>query len=383
MVNPEKQAAPIPTLDLSRQFETIREQVLEAVAQVCASQHYILGEAVATFERGAAAALHAKHGVGCASGTDALWLAMAAARVGQGDTVITTPFTFFASASSITRTGATPVFVDIEPDTFNLDPEKVEEAVAGAGKSCKAVMPIHLYGQCADMTRINAVAKQHGIAVVEDAAQAFGAAWDGTPAGALGDAAAFSFYPTKNLSAYGDAGMCSTNSEELAERMRMLRNHGSRQRYYHDEVGWNSRLDSLQAAVLSVKLPYLASWNEKRREKACYYHKLFFEAGLVGSERVVLPIVRKQAYHIYHQFVIRAQKRDELKAFLAERKIGSEVYYPVPLHLQKCYAYLGYKEGDFPVSEKASKEVLALPIFPELTREEQDRVVGAVAEFYS
>jgi dTDP-4-amino-4,6-dideoxygalactose transaminase len=375
--------SPIPTLDLSRQFASIREEVLAAVERVCISQHYVLGEEVTRFEQGAAAALQATHGVGCASGTDALWLSLAAARIGEGDAVITTPFTFFASASSITRAGARPVFVDIEAETFNLDPAKLEEVVSEAGKSLKAVMPIHLYGQCADMTRINSICRERNLVVVEDAAQAFGAKWKGKIAGSLGDVAAFSFYPTKNLSAYGDAGLCSTDSDELAERMRMLRNHGSRQRYYHDEIGWNSRLDSMQAAVLNVKLPHLAEWNDKRREKACYYYKLFGDASLISTEKVKLPVVREEAFHIYHQFVIRAQKRDELRAFLAEQKIGSEVYYPVPLHLQKSLAFLGYKAGDFPVSEQAAKEVLAIPIFPELTKEEQERVVETIADFYA
>jgi dTDP-4-amino-4,6-dideoxygalactose transaminase len=233
------------------------------------------------------------------------------------------------------------------------------------------------------MTQINSICRERNLVVVEDAAQAFGAKWKGKAAGSLGDVAAFSFYPTKNLSAYGDAGLCSTNSDELAERMRMLRNHGSRQRYYHDEIGWNSRLDSIQAAVLNVKLPHLAEWNDKRREKACYYHKLFGDAGLISTERVKLPVAREEAFHIYHQFVIRAQRRDEVRAFLNEQKIGSEIYYPVPLHLQKSLAFLGYKVGDFPVSEQAAKEALAIPIFPELTKEEQERVVETIADFYA
>ena len=372
----------IPTLDLSRQYATIADEVQAAVAKVLASQHYVLGEEVAKFEQAAARELGTKETVGCASGTDALWLALAAAGVGQGDAVITTPFTFFASASSITRANARPVFVDIEPDTFNLDPAQLERALGDAkNQDVKAVMPIHLYGQCADMTRIHEIARPRKVTVVEDAAQAFGAAWAGTPAGALGDIGCFSFYPTKNLSAYGDGGLCSTSSESLAERMRMLRNHGSRQRYYHEEIGWNSRLDSVQAAVLNVKLPHLRGWNEARRERACYYHKLFREAG-IAEGAVTLPAVRDEAFHIYHQFVVRAQKRDELRRHLTEQRIGSEVYYPVPLHMQECFAYLGYKEGDFPESERAAREVLALPIFPELTRAEQERIVATVAEFY-
>ncbi|HEY0564860.1 MAG TPA: DegT/DnrJ/EryC1/StrS family aminotransferase [Terriglobales bacterium] len=356
--------------------------MVDAVARVCQSQHYVLGEEVTRFERASASYLGSRSAVGCASGTDALWLALAAGKVGPGDEVITTPFTFFASASSITRVGATPVFVDIEPDTYNIDPKQVAEKLERPGHKIKAIMPVHLYGQCADMTSINASAKAAGIPVVEDAAQAFGAAWKGTRAGALGDVACFSFYPTKNLSAYGDGGLCSTSSEELDERMRMLRNHGSRQRYYHDEIGWNSRLDSMQAAVLNVKLPYLDEWNNKRREKACYYHKLFIDAGLVDAGKVTLPVTRDEAFHIYHQFVIRAQDRDRLRGQLSENKIGSEVYYPVPLHLQKCFRYLGYTQGDLPVSEQAAQEVLALPMFPELTQDEQQRVVEVIADFY-
>ncbi len=381
MVEPQL-TDPVPTLDLSRQFASIREEVLTALARVCASQHYILGEEVKRFEQDSAISFGTRHGVGCASGTDALWLAMAAAKVGPGDTVITTPFTFFASASSITRVGATPVFVDIEADTFNLDPRQLEQASDRAGKALKAVMPIHLYGQCADMTRINAISSHRNISVIEDAAQAFGAKWDGVPAGALGDIGCFSFYPTKNLSAYGDAGLCTTGDDQLADRMRMLRNHGSRKRYYHEEIGWNSRLDSMQAAVLNVKLPHVELWNNLRREKACYYHKLFNDAGLTSSGKVTLPVTRDKAFHIYHQFVVRVENRDQLRAFLTERRIGSEVYYPVPLHLQECFAYLGYKKGDFPVSERAAQEVLALPIFPEITKEEQERVVASVASFY-
>ncbi|GAC1662062.1 MAG: DegT/DnrJ/EryC1/StrS family aminotransferase [Acidobacteriaceae bacterium] len=371
----------VPTLDLSRQYATIADEVIAAVTRVCASQHYIMGEDVTRFERAAAASLKTKHAVGCASGTDALWLALAALGVQAGDAVITTPFTFFASASSITRANARPVFVDIEPDTFNLDPAKFADALAApANADVRAVMPIHLYGQCADMTRINSIARERNLFVVEDAAQAFGAAWDSTPAGALGDIAAFSFYPTKNLSAYGDGGLCTTSDNGFADRMTMLRNHGSRQRYYHDEIGWNSRLDSLQAAVLNVKLPHLSAWNDARRERACYYHKLCREAGL--DAHITLPVVRDQAFHIYHQFVVRARDRDQLRSHLTLNKIGSEVYYPVPLHLQKCFTYLGYKEGDFPVSEQAAREVLALPMFPELTREEQERVVAVISSFY-
>ena len=375
-------------LDLARQYESIKDEVLPAIANVCASQHFVLGEEVTRFERASEEFLGVAHAISCASGTDALWLALAAAGIGPGDEVITSPFTFFASASAITRVGAHPVFVDIDPHTFNIDPEKLAEKITRASDRLKAVMPIHLYGQCADMTRIAPMCKPAGIYIIEDAAQAFGANWRGRHAGALGDIACFSFYPTKNLSAMGDGGMCSTNNAALAERMRMLRNHGSRQRYHHDEIGWNSRLDSIQAAVLNIKLRRLRDWNNKRREKACFYHKLFLDAGLVQpgeltKHGVQLPATREEAFHIYHQFVIRAAKRDELRAYLADRKIATEIYYPVPLHRQKCFDYLGYAEGDLPVSEQASREVLALPIFPEITQEEQTRVVNAIAAFYS
>jgi len=376
-------------LDLKRQYGSIKDDVLAAVERVLTTQYFIGGPELDGFERESAAYLGARACVGCASGTDALWLAMAAAGVKPGDRVITSPFTFFASASSITRCGATPVFADIDPATFNVDPSAVEKLTQGPDR-ISAIMPVHLYGQCADMDAFAAIARSHGILIIEDAAQAFGASWRGRKAGTLGTAATFSFYPTKNLSAAGDAGAVSTDNEDLAAHVRRLRNHGSRERYYHEEIGWNSRLDAIQAAILRVKLKHIDQWNERRRAIAAKYEALFAATGLVENGAITVgakaPIAllqtRPEAFHIYHQYVVRAHRRDELRKFLSERGIGSEIYYPVPLHLQQSFAYLGYKPGDFPESERAAAEALALPIFPELRADEQERVVGAVSEFY-
>lgn len=378
----------VPMLDLSRQYASIRDEVLAAVARACDSQRYILGDEVAAFEREFAALCATADSVGCASGTDGLWLAMAAAGVGPGDAVITTPFSFFATASSILRAGARPVFVDIDPETLNLDPLKVEHHLKMSPKDTRALMPVHLYGQCADMDAFSRIAAEFKIHVVEDAAQAVGASWNGKRAGSLGVAAAFSFYPTKNLSAFGDAGAVTTSNAALAERMRSLRNHGGKQRYYHDEVGANSRLDSIQAAVLRVKMPHLAQWNEARRERARTYGRLLTSAGLTktGADSpapVVLLKTLPGAHHIYHQYVIRVRDRDKLRIFLSDRGVGSEIYYPIPLHLQKCFSYLGYTAGDLPEAERAALDVLALPIFPELEEDEQRHVVESIAQFYS
>lgn len=378
---------PVQMLDFSRQFAGIREEILEAIEKVCSSQRFILGPEVASFEQAAATACGVAHGVGCASGTDALWLAMAAARIGPGDAVITTPFSFFATVSSILRVGAQPLLADIDPVSFNLSPDAVEQVLKTAqGSRVKAVMPVHLYGQCADWDAFTALKHRYGVLLIEDAAQAFGATWRGVFAGALGDAAAFSFYPTKNLSAMGDAGLVTTSSDELAERSRMLRTHGMRRRYYHDEVGWNSRLDTIQAAVLEVKLRYLPEWNRQRRERAVRYNELFRAAGLTASniaEGIVLPQTDARATHVFHQYVVRVPRRDALRQYLTERGIGSEVYYPLPLHLQESLHELGYKQGEFPISETAAEEVLALPMYPELRADEQETVVEAIREFYS
>jgi len=377
----------VPMLDLSRQYAAIRDEVLAAIERVCASQRFILGAEVEAFERELAASTGAAAAVACASGTDALWLALAAIGVGPGDSVITTPFSFFASASAIARTGARPVFVDIEPDTFNIDPIKVRAKLSSeSGFKVAALLPVHLYGQCADMDSLQQIAGDFEVVLVEDAAQAIGASWKNRGAGSFGRTAAFSFYPSKNLIAYGDAGLVTTSDQEIADHLRRLRNHGSPKRYYHEELGANSRMDDIQAAVLRVKLPHLSKWNEERQKRAATYDQLFAEAGLLSLQRsasVRLPSRDPHAAHIFHQYVIRAARRGDLRAFLTERKIGTEIYYPVPLHLQVCFNYLGYREGDLPEAERAASQVLALPMFPELTEAEQRCVVESIAEFYS
>ncbi|MGD1105995.1 MAG: DegT/DnrJ/EryC1/StrS family aminotransferase [Terracidiphilus sp.] len=380
---------PVPMLDLKRQYRAIHGELLEALGQVLETQQFILGEHVAAFEREAAEQLGVKHALGCSSGTDALWLALAGVGIGPGAAVVTTPFSFFASVSAILRAGATPVLADIDPVTFNLSPAAVEAVLDGErGAAVKAVLPVHLYGLCADATAFSKLGRERGLTIVEDAAQAWGAEWNGTKAGGLGDAAAFSFYPTKNLSAAGDAGMVTTNRDDVAERVRMLRNQGMRRRYHHDELGWNARMDEFQGAVLTVKLKYIGAWNEKRRTLATRYEALFAKAGLSESgpypaRGVVTPRESPGAKHVWHQYVIRVVRRDALREFLTARGIGSEIYYPVPLHRQEALKGLGYGKGDFPEAERAAREVLALPIFPELREDEQETVVAAIAEFLS
>ena len=382
-------ARPVPMLDLKRQYQPLHEELMAALGHVLETQQFILGEPVAAFEQAAARQLGVAHAVGCSSGTDALWLALAAAGIGPGMVVVTTPFSFFASVSAILRAGATAVLADIDPATFNLNPAAVKAAlVSERGANVCAILPVHLYGQCADWTAFAGLANARGLKLIEDAAQAWGAQWQGVHAGALGDAAAFSFYPTKNLSAAGDAGMVATNSETIAERARMLRQHGMRRRYSHDEVGWNARLDGFQGAVLQVKLRHIEGWNQARHNVARRYHALFHAAGLAEAgpyptHGVVLPHEVAGSRHVWHQYVIRTSRRDALREFLTARKIGSEIYYPVPLHLQEALKPLGYKEGDFPEAERAAREVLALPIFPELREDEQRTVVDAIAEFLS
>jgi dTDP-4-amino-4,6-dideoxygalactose transaminase len=392
-------------LDLKRQYAPLHQELLEAVGHILETQQFILGEPVAAFEQAAAAQLSVAHALGCSSGTDALWLALAGAGIGPGHSVLTTPFSFFASVSSILRAGATPVLADIDPGTFNLSPAACEAVLLNSpqGAAVRAILPVHLYGQCADWSAFDRIGKERGLKLIEDAAQAWGAESNGIKArvpsdrssslgckaGGLGDAAAFSFYPTKNLSAAGDAGLVTTNSDEIAERIKMLRQHGMRRRYHHDEVGWNARMDGFQGAILRVKLKYIDSWNHARRTVAKKYHALFHAAGLVEAgpypcHGIVLPQeVRSTTHHVWHQYVIRTARRDELRAFLSERKIGSEIYYPVPLHLQEALKSLGYKEGDFPEAERAAREVLALPIFPELREDEQQTVVAAIVDFLS
>jgi len=380
---------PVPMLDLKRQYRPLHQELLNALGHVLETQQFILGEPVAVFEKAAAENLGVAHAIGCSSGTDALWLALASAGIGPGKAVVTTPFSFFASVSSILRAGATALLADIDPATFNLSPTAVEAVLdSEQGKSVRAILPVHLYGQCADFTAFSRIGKQRGLTLIEDAAQAWGAEWQGVKAGALGDLGAFSFYPTKNLSAAGDAGLVTTNSDNLAERARMLRLHGMRRRYFHDEIGWNTRMDGFQGAVLSVKLKYIAGWNEARRAVAALYDSLFAAAGLAEAgpypvHGVVLPHVAKGSLHACHQYVIRTKRRDQLREFLAARKIGSEIYYPVPLHMQEALKCLGYSEGDFPEAERAAHEVLALPIFAELREDEQQTVVNAIAEFLS
>jgi dTDP-4-amino-4,6-dideoxygalactose transaminase len=379
----------VPMLDLKRQYQPIHKELMEALGHVLETQQFILGEQVAVFEQAAARQLGVAHSLGCSSGTDALWLALAAAGLDERATVLTTPFSFFASVSAILRAGAKAVLADIDPTTFNLSPAAVEAVLDGPqGATIRAILPVHLYGQCVDWTAFARLGRERGLMLIEDAAQAWGAEWEGRKAGGLGDIAAFSFYPTKNLSAAGDAGMVTTNSDELAERAKMLRQHGMRRRYYHDEIGWNTRLDGFQGAVLSVKLRYIDGWNRARHNVARRYHALFHAAGLVEAgpypaHGVVLPHEVAGSRHVWHQYVIRTARRDGLRAFLAERKIGSEIYYPVPLHMQHALKGLGYGEGSFPEAERAAREVLALPIFPEIREDEQQTVVNAIAEFLS
>jgi len=376
-------------LDLKRQYAPLQKELLEALGHVLETQEFILGEPVAVFEKAAAEQLGVKHALGCSSGTDALWLALAAAGIGPGDAVVTTPFSFFASVSAILRAGAKPVLADIDPATYCLDPAAAEAALnTSQGDKVRAILPVHLYGQSADWGAFKQMGNDRSLKLIEDAAQAWGAEWNGTKAGGLGDAAPFSFYPTKNLSAAGDAGMVTTNSDNLAERVRMLRQHGMRRSYHHDEVGWNARMDGLQGAVLNVKLKYIDKWNHARRAVARRYHALFHAAGVVEAgtqpaHGIVLPHEAARSRHVWHQYVIRTSRRNELRAFLADRQIGSEIYYPAPLHMQEALKGLGYGEGSFPEAERAAREVLALPIFPELREDEQQTVVRAVAEFLS
>jgi dTDP-4-amino-4,6-dideoxygalactose transaminase len=367
----------VPILDLRLQYQTIRQEVLSAIEAVCDEQAFVLGPRVVAFEREVAQYLAMSHAVGVASGSDALLLGLMAANVAPGDEVITVPFTFFATAGAISRLGAVPVFVDISPDTFNLDPSSLEAKIT---PRTKAIIPVHLFGQCANMEAILEVANRHHLMVIEDACQAIGAARHGIKAGAIGHIGTFSFFPTKNLGGFGDGGLVTTNDPALAETMAMLRVHGSKVRYVHELIGINSRLDALQAAVLRIKLKYLDQWTEGRRHNAARYLELFSSARL--GEQVVLPTTEDGNYHVYNQFTIRVRRRDALRDFLKEREIGSEVYYPIPLHLQTCYQPLGHTKGAFPHSERAAEEVLSLPIFPELSDVQLSFVVESIAAFY-
>jgi len=363
----------VPLLDLVAQYRTIRDEVRAAVDEVLETQRCIGGPKVAECEKAIATYLNTKRGIGASSGTDAILNALMSLGIGPGDEVITTPFTFFATAGCIVRTGARPVFVDIAPRTYNIDASKIRAAVT---EKTRAIMPVHLFGQMADMDPIVAVAKEHDLFVVEDAAQAIGAEYKGRRAGSIGTCGCFSFFPSKNLGAVGDGGMIVTNDDAVADMCDIMRNHGSKPKYYHKYVGGNFRLDPIQAVVVLVKLRYLEGWHKARQKNAAYYDQKF-----AGCRGVVTPYVEPHNRMIYNQYVLRIPgKRDAVEAKLNERKIGNAIYYPVPLHLQECFADLGCKKGDFPHSEQAAKEVLAIPVYPELTRAQQDEVVAAVLE---
>jgi len=374
----------VPFFDLVPQFASLQHEIRSALEEVFKTQQFIMGPQVEALEKTIAQYCGSRYAIGVASGSDALLLSLIACGVGAGDEVLLPPFTFFATAGAVSRVGATPVLVDIDPDTYNIDPEKIEREITS---QTRVILPVHLYGQCADMDPILEVSKRHGLLVIEDAAQAIGAEYaprsgqPGRQAGTMGDLGCFSFFPTKNLGAFGDAGMVVTDHPGRAEEIRCLRVHGSKPKYYHKRIGINSRLDTLQAAVLLVKFRHLETWTQERQRKAERYRQLFQDLlPLVPGLR--LPKVQYVNRHIYHQFVVRVPRRDPLRQFLQKEGVGTEVYYPVPLHLQECFAYLNYRRGDFPGSEKAAEETLALPIFPELTEAQQDYVVSRIRAFY-
>lgn len=373
---PPQSPAPVPLIDLVAQYESIRDEVQAAVQRVFENQAFVLGEEVENFEADIARYCDARHAIGCASGTDALLLALMALGVGPGDEVITSPYSFFATASCIVRAGARPVFVDIDPVSYNLDPQAVEAAITSR---TKAIIPVHLYGQCAEMDPIWRLAVQHHLPVIEDAAQAIGSAYRGRKAGVLGTIGCFSFFPTKNLGGAGDGGMITTDDRDLAARLKRLRVHGDFGGYNHIEVGLNSRLDALQAAVLSVKLTHLDEWSEARRQNAARYEQLFAEHNL--SAELVLPQTLPEHHHVFNQFVVRVPGglRDQVLSGLRSRGIGCAIYYPKPLHLQECFSSLQYRRGQLPEAERAAEETIALPIFPELGEERQQRVVSSLA----
>ena len=365
---------PVPLLDLQAQYRPLRDQLLAAIARVCDSQQFIMGPEVDALERELADTLELPEAIAVSSGTDALLVSMMALGIGPGDEVLTTPYSFFATAGCIARLGATPRFVDIDPLTCNLDPSRLREAIT---PRTKTLVPVHLYGLCADMDPVLEIASDAGIAVIEDACQAIGARYKGRPAGTMGTIACFSFFPTKNLGAFGDGGLVTTSDPHLAHEVRLLRNHGAEPKYYHHRIGGNFRLDALQAAILRVKLPHLARWTRMRRANAARYGELFADAGLL--DRVTIPFEPPASEHIYHQYVVRVAERDRVRERLAEQGIGTEIYYPVPFHLQACFGHLGYHRGDFPIAEEAADTTLALPVFGELTGEQLAAVVDALA----
>lgn len=367
-------SSPIPLLDLKAQYAELREEIFAAINRILESQQFILGPEVEALEAEVASYSHCRYGIGVSSGTDALLVSLMAIDLQQGDEVITTPYTFFATGGSISRLGGRPVFVDIDPKTYNIDPEKIEAAIT---PRTKAIIPVHLFGQMADMDPIMAIAERYNLYVIEDAAQAIGAEYKGRRAGSIGHLGCFSFFPSKNLGGFGDGGMVVTNNAELADRVKLLRSHGAHPKYYHKMVGGNFRLDALQAAVLRVKLKYLDNWTIARQQNAEQYQQLFIQAGIEAS----LPYVAEARRHVFNQFVIRVQSRDNLMAYLKQNGIGCEIYYPVPLHLQDCFSNLGYKHGDLPISERASLETLALPIYPSLNKVQQQRIVATINSF--
>ena len=374
----------VPLLDLKAQYATLRDEITAVTQDVYESQYFILGPQVEKLESEIASYCSTEHALGVSSGSDALLICLMAADIGPGDSVITTPYTFFATAGAIARTGARPVFVDIEPDTYNISPQKIADTLDAMSteeqESVKAIIPVHLYGQCADMDPIIEIAAQYGLVIIEDAAQAIGAEYKGRRAGSMGDFGCFSFFPSKNLGAFGDGGIVTTGSRDSYDRLNILRVHGSRPKYYHKFIGGNFRLDALQAAIVSVKLKHLDSWSEARQANASRYRNLFAESNL---DDLQLP-VEVQNRHIYNQFVVKMPgRRDDLRGYLQDAGIGTEVYYPVPLHLQQCFDYLTYQKGDFPVAEEAAEHTLALPIYPELTNDQQAYVVEKIAGFYA
>ena len=385
----------IPLLDLKTQFAAIREEIMEAIGRVCDSQWFVMGPEVTKLEQSVASYCNAEHGIGVSSGTDALLVALMALDIGPGDEVITTPYTFFATGGAVARLGARPVYCDIDPASYNLDPGSVGAFIESCcerrgsdlinkstGGHVKAMIPVHLYGQMADMDPLMSLARENGLRVIEDAAQAIGSEdHDGRRAGSIGDIGCFSFFPSKNLGAFGDAGLCTANDAELAERLRVLRVHGGKPKYYHAVIGGNFRLDALQAAILSVKLKYLDEWTAGRQANADTYDRMFAASAAAGS--VVVPKRLQGFRHIFNQYVIRVEQRDELRAFLTESGIGTEIYYPVSLHEQQCFSYLGYSGDAFPQSSLAARSTLALPIYPELTTEQQSYVVDRITEFCS